>query len=70
MRIYIKGRETTTEELIIRLPKEAENKNFENLHEVSMLYAHFLCLEEAQENKNVRLIKENQVAINSILEGK
>ena len=68
MTIYIKGRETSTDDLLIRLPKEAENKNFNNLHEVSMLYAYFLCLEEAQEHRNARLIKENEISIRTLLE--
>jgi urease accessory protein UreH len=68
MKIYIKGRETSTDDLLIRLPKEAENKNFNNLHEVSMLYAYFLCLEEAQEHRNARLIKENEISIRTLLE--
>jgi hypothetical protein len=68
MKIYIKGRETSTDDLLIRLPKEAENKNFNNLHEVSMLYAYFLCLEEAQEYRNARLIKENEISIRTLLE--
>jgi len=68
MKIYIKGKEADTDDLLIRLPKEAENKNFNNLHEVSMLYMYFLCLEEAQEHRNARLIKENEISIRTLLE--